>query len=107
MCQVCFAVFVAPTAVFVALALLEPRSTVASNMMPEHRATRIAHRILSPQSSWEQFERTRVSQQRPGWNQAVGLIADAIREAVQAVKQCPSYTRCTAPGADAEWATPA
>lgn len=75
-------------------------------MMPEDRATRVAHRILSPQSSWEQFERILLSQQRPDWNQAVGLIADAIREAVQEVRQCPSYTRCTALGADAEWATP-
>jgi hypothetical protein len=24
-------------------------------MMPEDRAARVAHRILSPQSSWEQF----------------------------------------------------
>jgi hypothetical protein len=76
-------------------------------MMPEDRAARVAHRILSPQSSWEQFERILVSQQRLGWNQAVGLIADAIREAVQEVKQCPSYPRCTATGADVEWATPA
>jgi hypothetical protein len=76
-------------------------------MMPEDRAARVAHRILSLQSSWEQFERVLLSQQRPDWNQVVGLIADAIREAVQEVKQCPSYTRCTMPGADAEWATPA
>lgn len=34
-------------------------------MMAEDRAARIAHRLLSPQSSWEQFERTLVSQQRP------------------------------------------
>ncbi len=75
-------------------------------MMSEDSAARIVHRLVSPQSSWGQFERTLVNQQRPGWNQAVGLVADAIREAVQEVKQCPSYTRCTAPGADAEWATP-
>ena len=49
-------------------------------MMPEDRAARVAHRSLSPQSSWEQFERMLLSQQRPCWNQAVGLIADAIRE---------------------------
>ena len=76
-------------------------------MMPEDRAARVAHRTLSPQSSWEQFERILLSQQRLDWNQAAGLIADAIREAAQEVKQCPSYTRCTAPGADAEWAAPA
>ena len=69
-------------------------------MMAEDRAARIVHRLLSPHSSWEQFERILLSQQRPDWNQAVGLIADAIRETVQEVKQCPSYTRCTAPGAD-------
>ena len=75
-------------------------------MRPDDRAARIAHRILSPQSSWGQSERMLVGQQRPDWNQAVGLIADAIRESLQEVKQCPSCTRCTAPGADAEWATP-
>ena len=40
-------------------------------MMPEDRAARIVHRLLSPHSSWEQFERILVSQQRPDWNRAV------------------------------------
>jgi hypothetical protein len=34
-------------------------------MMAEDRAARIVHRLLSPHSSWEQFERLLVSQQRP------------------------------------------
>ena len=34
-------------------------------MMAEDRAARIVHRLLSPHSSWEQFERILVSQQRP------------------------------------------
>jgi hypothetical protein len=53
-------------------------------MMAEDRAARIVHRLLSPHSSWEQFERMLVSQQRPDWNRVVGLIAGAIREAVLA-----------------------
>ena len=61
-------------------------------MMPEDRAARVAHRIVSPQNSWEQFERVLLSQQRPDWNQAVGLIADAIREAVQEVKFRPFFS---------------
>lgn len=48
-------------------------------MMPEDRAARVAHCILSPQSSWEEFERMLLSQQRPDWNQAGVLNVDAIR----------------------------
>ena len=36
-------------------------------MIPEHRVARAAHRILWPQSSWEQYERTLVSQRRQGY----------------------------------------
>jgi hypothetical protein len=34
-------------------------------MMAEDRAARIVHRLLSPHSPWEQFQRILVSQQRP------------------------------------------
>jgi hypothetical protein len=53
-------------------------------MMAEDRAARIVHRLLSPHSSWEQFERILVSQQRLGWNQAVAYVADQIRAAIEA-----------------------
>jgi hypothetical protein len=43
--------------------------------MAEHRAARIVHRLLSPQSSWGQFERILVSQQRRDWKRAlVGAV---------------------------------
>ena len=50
-------------------------------MIPEDRAAKIVHRLLSPQSSFEQFERILVTQQRPDWNRAVAYVADEIREA--------------------------
>ena len=53
-------------------------------MMAEDRAARIVHRLLSPHSSWAQFERILVSQQRPDWNQAVAFVADQIRAAIEA-----------------------
>ena len=53
-------------------------------MMAEDRAARIVHRLLSPHSSWEQFERILVSQQRLDWNQAVAYVADQIRAAIEA-----------------------
>jgi hypothetical protein len=34
-------------------------------MMAEDRAAKIVHRLLSPHSPWEQFQRILVSQQRP------------------------------------------
>jgi hypothetical protein len=37
-------------------------------MMAEDRAARIVHRLLSPHSPWEQFQRILVSQQRPPGN---------------------------------------
>ena len=56
-------------------------------MIPENRAARLVWRILSPQSSWGQFEAVLLAQQRPDWNQAVSLIADEIREYAEAVFQ--------------------
>ena len=53
-------------------------------MMAENRAARIVRRLLSPHSSWEQFERILVSQQRLDWNQAVAFVADQIRAAIEA-----------------------
>ena len=75
MWQVCFAVFVIPTAIFTALGLLELLIYGGEGDDGEDRAARIVHRLLSPQRSWEQFERIPVSQQRPGWNRAaVGAV---------------------------------
>jgi len=51
--------------------------------MPEERAARIVKRLLSPNSSWEQFERVLTSYKRLDWNQAVAFVADEIREAIQ------------------------
>jgi len=65
MWQVCFAVFVILAAIFAALRLLIYGGEGDDG---EDRAARIVHRLLSPQGSWEQFERMLVSQQRPGWN---------------------------------------
>lgn len=52
-------------------------------MIPEERAAKIVHRMVSPQSSWEQFERVLLSHQRPDWNRHVAYVADEIREAIQ------------------------
>jgi len=48
-------------------------------MAPEEKAALIVWRIMVPSVPFEEFERHLVSQKRPEWNQAVGLIADAIR----------------------------
>jgi hypothetical protein len=48
-------------------------------MIPEEKAALIVWRILVPSMPFEEFERHLVSQRRPEWNQAVGMIADAIR----------------------------
>ena len=48
-------------------------------MIPEEKGALIVWRIMVPTVSFEEFERHLVSQRRPEWNQAVGMIADAIR----------------------------
>jgi hypothetical protein len=48
-------------------------------MIPEEKAALIVWRILVPSVPFEEFERHLVSQRRPEWNQAVGIITDAIR----------------------------
>jgi hypothetical protein len=48
-------------------------------MIPEEKAALIVWRIMVPSVPFEEFERHLVSQRRPEWNQAVGMIADAIR----------------------------
>jgi hypothetical protein len=57
--------------------------------MAEHRAARIVHRLLSPQSSWGQFERILVSQQRPDWNQAaVGAVCAGYAASAEKLLTC-------------------
>ena len=48
-------------------------------MIPEEKAALIAWRIMVPSVPFEEFERHLLSQKQPEWNQAVGMIADAIR----------------------------
>lgn len=48
-------------------------------MIPGQKAALILWRIMVPTVSFEEFERLLVSQRRPEWNQAVGIVADAIR----------------------------
>jgi hypothetical protein len=48
-------------------------------VIPEEKAALIVWRIMVPSVPFEEFERHLVSQHRPEWNQAVGMIADAIR----------------------------
>jgi hypothetical protein len=48
-------------------------------MIPEEQAALIVWRIVVPSVPFEEFERHLLSQRRPEWNQAVGMVADAIR----------------------------
>ena len=48
-------------------------------MIPEEKAALIVWRIMVPSMPFEEFERHLVSHRRPEWNQAVGMIADAIQ----------------------------
>jgi hypothetical protein len=48
-------------------------------MIPEEKAALIVWRIMAPSVPLEEFERHLLSQKQPEWNQAVGLVADAIR----------------------------
>ena len=48
-------------------------------MIPEHKAAQIVWRMMAPTVPFEHFERHLLKQRRPEWNQAVGMIADAIR----------------------------
>ena len=48
-------------------------------MIPEEKAALIVWRIMVPSVPFEEFERQLLSQKQPEWNQAVGMIADAIR----------------------------
>lgn len=48
-------------------------------MIPEEKAALIAWHIMVPSVPFEEFERHLVGQRRPEWNQAVGMVADAIR----------------------------
>jgi hypothetical protein len=48
-------------------------------VIPEEKAALIAWRIMVPSVPFEEFERHLLSQKQAKWNQAVGMIADAIR----------------------------
>jgi len=48
-------------------------------MIPEEKAALIVWRIMVPSVPFEKFERHLLRQRRPEWNQAMGMIADAIR----------------------------
>ena len=48
-------------------------------MTPEEKAALIVWRIMVPTVPFEEFEGHLLKQRRPEWNQAVGMIADAIR----------------------------
>jgi len=48
-------------------------------MIPEEKAALIVWRIMVPSVPFEEFERHLLKQRQPEWNQAVGMIADAIR----------------------------
>ena len=52
-------------------------------MIPEEKAALIVWRIMVPSVPFEEFERHLLKQRRPEWNQAVGMIADAMREYAQ------------------------
>jgi len=53
-------------------------------MMPEDRAARIVHRLLSPHSSWEQFERILfASNARTGTEPQLGQFAPDISPALK------------------------
>jgi hypothetical protein len=58
-------------------------------MVPEKKAAQIVWRMMAPTVSFEDFERHLTSQRRPEWNQAVSMIADAIREyAMEQFEEC-------------------
>ena len=58
-------------------------------MIPEEKAALIVWRIMVPTVPFEEFERHLVSQRRPEWNQAVGMIADEMREyAMEQLDDC-------------------
>jgi hypothetical protein len=48
-------------------------------MIPEEKAALIVWRIMALRVPFEEFERHLLEQRRPEWNQAGGMIADAIR----------------------------
>jgi hypothetical protein len=48
-------------------------------VIPEEKAALIVWRMMVPSVPFEEFERQLLSQKQPEWNQAVGMVADAIR----------------------------
>jgi hypothetical protein len=58
-------------------------------MIPEHKAAQIVWRMMAPTVPFEHFERHLLKQRRPEWNQAVSMIADAMREyAMEQFEEC-------------------
>ena len=62
-------------------------------MIPEEKAALIVWRIMVPTVPFEEFERHLLKQRRPEWNQAVGIIADAIRGSQPGRELCLQQTR--------------
>jgi hypothetical protein len=61
-------------------------------MIPEEKAALIVWRMMVPSVPFEEFERHLLRQRRPEWNQAVGMIADAIRGGRSGRKLCLQQT---------------
>jgi hypothetical protein len=62
-------------------------------MIPEEKAALIVWRIMVPSVPFEEFECHLLRQRRPAWNQAVGMIADAIRGSRPGRELCLQQTR--------------
>jgi hypothetical protein len=62
-------------------------------VIPEEKAALIVWRILVPSMLFEDFERHLLKQRRPEWNQAVGMIADAIRGSQPGRELCLQQAR--------------
>jgi hypothetical protein len=62
-------------------------------MIPEEKAALIVWRIMVPSVPFEEFEHQLLSQRRSEWNQAAGMIADAIRGSRPGRELCLQQTR--------------
>jgi hypothetical protein len=71
-------------------------------MIPEEKAALIVWRIMVPTVPFADFERHLTSQRRPEWNQAVGAIADEMRECAEAVTNFSVASNRTWTGQDSE-----
>jgi hypothetical protein len=62
-------------------------------MISEEKAALIVWRIMVPSVPFEEFERHLLNQKWPEWNQAVGMIADAIHGSRPGRELCLQQTR--------------